>query len=74
MQVVPHPKLKRDYRGRTVRTAREPTKGYVSIPDGCDRDRDRANAAWFHAVLPGLQLLHLEADHQPDCRERYRIC
>lgn len=34
MQVVPHPKLKRDYRGRTVRTTRELTNGYVSIPKG----------------------------------------
>jgi hypothetical protein len=34
MQVVPHPKLKRYYRGRTVRTTRELTNGYVSIPKG----------------------------------------
>lgn len=34
MQVIPHPKLKRDYRGRTVRTTRELTNGYVSIPKG----------------------------------------
>lgn len=34
MQVVPQPKLKREYRGRTVRTTRELTNGYVTIPEG----------------------------------------
>ena len=34
LKVVPHPKLKRDFRGRTVRTTRTITNGYVTIPEG----------------------------------------
>lgn len=33
-QVVPHPKLKRDYPGRTVRLTRELANGYVVLPKG----------------------------------------
>lgn len=32
--VVPHPKLKRDYPGRVVRTTRELKNGWVIIPAG----------------------------------------
>lgn len=32
--VVPHPKLKREYEGRTVRTTRELKNGWVIIPAG----------------------------------------
>jgi hypothetical protein len=34
MRVVPHPKLKRDYPERTVRTTRPMSNGYVAIPAG----------------------------------------
>ena len=34
MQVVAHPKLKSDYLGRTVRTTRDLTNGYVCVPKG----------------------------------------
>ena len=34
LRVVPHPKLKRDYRGRRVRTVREMSNGWGTIPAG----------------------------------------
>lgn len=33
-KVVPHPKLKREYKGRAVRTTREMTNGWGTIPAG----------------------------------------
>ena len=34
MNVLPHPKLKRDYVGRLIRTTREMSNGFVTIPAG----------------------------------------
>ncbi len=34
LRVVPHPKLKRDYRGRRVRTTVDMENGWVRIPAG----------------------------------------
>ena len=34
MNILPHPKLKRDYVGRLVRTTRELSNGFVTIPTG----------------------------------------
>lgn len=33
-KVIPHPKLKRDYKGKTIRTLVNLQNGYVSIPKG----------------------------------------
>lgn len=34
MNVIPHPKLKRNYAGQTVRTLYQMSNGYVTIPAG----------------------------------------